>query len=733
MFGGYYYYRVYAKAYVDEEWITSKTSVAVKGRVTMDAPAMASISSNEYNRVHLVWEDMAEMDGTDSYQIWRSKSPYTGYEKINNVKVAATTDVPAAQAGVSYNCVAYDITNASPERTYYYKVSAIKNRVSGALSTSLSIKTLLKDVTKLDAKSANYNAMSLSFNAVPGATKYVIYQADAGYDSDNIMLPLAQWNYKKLKTECTNKAKNGVVNFTVTGLKHGKTYGFYVLPARGTTVHETATAKIIRDYDYTRMKAPVLSKVESMGPNSIKCTWKEVNKATGYRVDCFADANFTEPITMQWVSGSTKSFIFSKGLSTGHPYYFRVLAECRENNVKAVGDISNSRTEQPRPNPITTLKVAYQDEDEGAKLDWTRKSGDGCTYYAVERSYKDKKHWKRIVDVDDKLSATSYDDTDSADDGTHIYYRVIGVYKDSKYTAEGKVSDDSVKMFANPSKISLSDVTVGKGATAVVSVSFAPSDATSKKIEWNISSDDDDYDNSGIIRILDDEHGGYANDYYKVKIKGLKNGSATLNAKSSNGKPAKCRILVSSSKVIVLDPGHGGSEPGTSSHGHYEKDFNMFISDRTKERLESYGFTVYQTRTSDTTVSIADRAQFAKDKGAGILVSQHLNALDSQTRGAEVFESMYSDSVKDGLAENILSCLSGLGITNRGVKTRTGQNGDYYGIIRESRNRGIFAIIVESVYMDSSDYDNFLNTEDNLRKIGYAQAEGIARYYGAIN
>lgn len=731
MFGGYYFYRVYAKAYVDDEWITSKTSVAVKGRVTMDAPAMASISSNAYNHVRLVWEDMSEMDGTDSYQIWKSKSPYTGYEKINKIKVADTTDITAAQAGVSYNCVAYDLYNTTPERTYYYKVSAIKSGVSGALSTALSYKTLLKDVTKLDVKSANYNAMTLSFNAVPGATKYIIYKADALYGTDGLMLPSAQWNYKKLSAECTNKAKNGVVNFTISGLKHGKTYGFYVLPARNSSVHETAAAKIIRDYDFTRIKAPELSKVTSVGPKKITCTWKPVEKATYYYVECFRDANFSLVEQKLLVNGTTKSKTFDN-LTTGQPYYFRVLAVCKENNVTATGDASNVRMEQPRPAPVTSLTVAYQDDDEGARLTWKKVKDDGCTYYVIDRSYGDKKHWKRIVDVTDKLSAVTYDDTDSKDDGNHIYYRVIGVYKDANYTAVGTTSDDAVKMFANPSKITLSDVTIGKGATAVLTVNFTPSDATSKKItKWTTS--DDDYVEL-IQKDSDGDGDGYTKNFYKCKIKGLKNGSVTITATSENGKTAKCKVVVSSSKVIVLDPGHGGSDPGATYNGWSEREVNMFISNYTKERLQSYGFTVYQTRTSNSSnPSLAERAQFAKDKGAAVLVSQHLNASKYHDQvGVEVYKSMFDDSVKAGLAENILSYLTGLGIANRGVKTRQSEEGyyDYYGIIRESRNRGLPAIIVESAHMDSSDFSKFIYGDAKLKAIGYAQADGIAKYYG---
>lgn len=732
MFGGYYFYRVYAKAYVDDEWITSKTSVAVKGRVTMDAPAMASISSNAYNHVRLVWEDMSEMDGTDSYQIWKSKSPYTGYEKINKIKVADTTDITAVQAGVSYNCVAYDLYNTSPERTYYYKVSAIKSGVSGALSTTLSYKTLLKDVTKLDVKSANYNAMTLSFNAVPGATKYIIYKADALYGTDSLMLPSAQWKYKKLSAECTNKAKNGVVNFTVTGLKHGKTYGFYVLPARNSSVHETAAAKIIRDFDVTRIKSPKLKKVESIGPNAIKCTWEKVDRATRYKVECAEDPDFKIPIAIGWTDKKTFTYTISGKVVvyTAKPYYFRISAECNENSVSASGDTSIVKEGKAVPNAIETLKVYYQDADEGAKITWTKKADDGCTYYAIERSYKDQKHWVRIVDLDKKLSANEYVDNDDVKDGTQIYYRVIGIYKDSKYMAEGKKSDKSVKRFANPSKIKLSDVTIGKGATATVTISFEPSDATTKGIHNWYLNDDTDLTKNKIIEILGEDKGGYDENDYKCKIKGLSNGSATLYAESVNGKIAKCKIVVSSSKVIVLDPGHGGTEPGTIANGYAEKVLNMYISNYTKERLQGYGFTVYQTRTSnDVTISLADRAQFAKDKGAGVLVSQHLNATNNGV-GAEVWESIYGDAVKDGLAENILYYLSGLGIHNRGVKTRTGDNGDYYGIIRESRNRGIPAIIVESAFMDSSDFNNFLNSDAKIKAIGYAQADGIAKYYG---
>ena len=81
-----------------------------------------------------------------------------------------------------------------------------------------------------------------------------------------------------------------------------------------------------------------------------------------------------------------------------------------------------------------------------------------------------------------------------------------------------------------------------------------------------------------------------------------------------------------------------------------------------------------------------------------------------------------------------------MGLSNRGTKIRNTANGstyadgsysDYYGIIRNSKNLGIPAIIVEHAFLsNASDYNNFLSSDSKLQKLGIADATGIAKAFG---
>ncbi len=94
-----------------------------------------------------------------------------------------------------------------------------------------------------------------------------------------------------------------------------------------------------------------------------------------------------------------------------------------------------------------------------------------------------------------------------------------------------------------------------------------------------------------------------------------------------------------SSLIVVLDPGHGGSDPGTQANGIVEKTVNLKIAQYCKAELEEYaGLTVYMTRTDDTYLSLAQRAQVAINKKANVFVSLHNNANTSAVpNGANVY------------------------------------------------------------------------------------------------
>lgn len=209
------------------------------------------------------------------------------------------------------------------------------------------------------------------------------------------------------------------------------------------------------------------------------------------------------------------------------------------------------------------------------------------------------------------------------------------------------------------------------------------------------------------------------------------------------------RVNTRENVVVVIDPGHGGDDPGTCHYGLKEKDINLKIGKYLRDELKEYsGVEVYMTRETDkhletaTASGITNRVNYAKGKNADLLVSVHINAVGG--RGAEVWapnENYRSDIYEEGqgVSQEILDELVALGLYNRGVKESYSKNNtqypdkslaDYYGIIRQSKEAGFVGIIVEHAFLDNASDAAFLSKEANLKKLGIADATGIANYYG---
>jgi N-acetylmuramoyl-L-alanine amidase len=90
---------------------------------------------------------------------------------------------------------------------------------------------------------------------------------------------------------------------------------------------------------------------------------------------------------------------------------------------------------------------------------------------------------------------------------------------------------------------------------------------------------------------------------------------------------------------VVLDAGHGGSDPGATTTAMMEKEITLDIGQRLKTLLEQNGFDVVVTREADRTIALRDRAVLANDSKSDIFLSIHVNALEKYTdsRGIETY------------------------------------------------------------------------------------------------
>jgi N-acetylmuramoyl-L-alanine amidase len=85
-------------------------------------------------------------------------------------------------------------------------------------------------------------------------------------------------------------------------------------------------------------------------------------------------------------------------------------------------------------------------------------------------------------------------------------------------------------------------------------------------------------------------------------------------------------------RTIVIDPGHGGEDPGTSGHfGTREKDITLDIAKRLRQRLSRYdGYQILLTRTEDETLSLESRIEFTNSHNADLYVSVHVNNIPNK-------------------------------------------------------------------------------------------------------
>jgi N-acetylmuramoyl-L-alanine amidase len=100
-------------------------------------------------------------------------------------------------------------------------------------------------------------------------------------------------------------------------------------------------------------------------------------------------------------------------------------------------------------------------------------------------------------------------------------------------------------------------------------------------------------------------------------------------------------LALGASRVIVIDPGHGGGNSGAQSalDGRFEKEFTLAWALRLKPLLETNGWTVFLTRTSDMMVSNYDRVTFAEARHADLFISLHFNSTpdrDKDVGGIEI-------------------------------------------------------------------------------------------------
>ena len=191
------------------------------------------------------------------------------------------------------------------------------------------------------------------------------------------------------------------------------------------------------------------------------------------------------------------------------------------------------------------------------------------------------------------------------------------------------------------------------------------------------------------------------------------------------------------SKVILIDPGHGGMDGGASSKdGTPEKNINLNIGLLLGANLKSQGYKVEFTRTEDVGLytegksvkekkheDLNKRVSLKEETKCDVFVSIHLNTFpESYCKGAQVWYSNYEDSAR--LANIMQSTLRDQ--LDESNKRAAKAAGTQYKVLRGNDNMA--GVIVECGFLTNPEECQKLKDEDYQKKIADALAESISIY-----
>lgn len=168
--------------------------------------------------------------------------------------------------------------------------------------------------------------------------------------------------------------------------------------------------------------------------------------------------------------------------------------------------------------------------------------------------------------------------------------------------------------------------------------------------------------------------------------------------------------------TIVLDPGHGGSDPGASFGGRQEKDDSLRLAMAVGEILRNNGYDVQYTRTTDVYNTPFEKATIGNENNADLFVSIHRNSGPVPNMYNGIQTLVYNDSgIKAELARNINRNLVELGFEDKGVVERPN-------LVVLKRTK-MPAVLVEAGFINS-DIDNAL-FDERFDEVAQAIADGI--------
>lgn len=171
--------------------------------------------------------------------------------------------------------------------------------------------------------------------------------------------------------------------------------------------------------------------------------------------------------------------------------------------------------------------------------------------------------------------------------------------------------------------------------------------------------------------------------------------------------------------TIILDPGHGGHDPGTTGNGLLEKELTLDIARQVAVKLSSYDAVVKLTRDDDSYLSLEARSNFANNLNADYFLSIHINA-----GGGTGFESfIYIDATdsrtaiyRSVLHNHITDFLKDYGMVDRGEKKAN------FAVLRETN---MPSALIENLFIDSAKDADLLKDREFINALADSVARGL--------
>lgn len=234
----------------------------------------------------------------------------------------------------------------------------------------------------------------------------------------------------------------------------------------------------------------------------------------------------------------------------------------------------------------------------------------------------------------------------------------------------------------------------------------------------------------------------------------------TLNSQQKKMAGSLVEQLGLTVRTIMIDPGHGGKDPGASAHGVQEKDVNLRMAKIMGKMLEEHGFDVAYTRTKDVFIPLEERTARANAKNADLFISLHCNAYkDGSIKGLEMYylnlatdaQAVRVAARENGISEKKISdmqfILSDLMLNSkinesrqmaammqqeaiRGLRkkyqvTNHGAKGAFFYVLTGAR---MPAVLVELGYLTNSEEAALLKSDAYLQTLAQGLVGGVVAY-----